>query len=132
MLAALGVMLGAVSWSYFTNYWVPWLVVAGGQVPCALVWALLAAIIRPEAKAPAKTVVIPTAAIRQTQNVPNTPDYELFDPPFGEGAYGKVWLARNAIGQWQALKAIYLASFGPHAEPYEREFRGITRYKQLY
>jgi CHASE2 domain-containing sensor protein len=34
---ALVIALGAVSWSHFTNYWFPWLVVAGGQVPCALV-----------------------------------------------------------------------------------------------
>jgi hypothetical protein len=44
--------------------------------------------------------------------VPDVPDYELVDPPFGEGAYGKVWVVRNAVGQWQALKAIYLARFG--------------------
>src|SRR5204863_6003946 len=64
-------------------------------------------------------------------NLPSTPDYELFDPPFGEGAYGKVWLARNAIGQWQALKAVYLAKFHRDAEPYDREFRGIKRYKPV-
>jgi serine/threonine protein kinase len=62
---------------------------------------------------------------------PDAPDYELFDPPFGEGAYGRVWLARNAIGQWQALKAVYLASFGLHADPYEREFTGIRKYKPI-
>jgi len=55
----------------------------------------------------------------------------LFNPPFGQGAYGKVWLARNAIGQWQALKAVYLAKFGPHHEPYEREFNGIKKYKPV-
>jgi len=65
------------------------------------------------------------------QDLPDAPDYELFDPPFGQGAYGKVWLARNAIGQWQALKAVYLAKFGPHHEPYEREFNGIKKYKPV-
>src|SRR5207245_365448 len=37
LLSLLGILL-----SYFTNYWFPWLVVAGGQVPCALAWALVA------------------------------------------------------------------------------------------
>jgi TIR domain/Protein kinase domain len=62
---------------------------------------------------------------------PNAPDYEICDSPFGEGAYGKVWLARNAIGRWQALKAVYVAKFGESTAPYEREFRGITNFKPL-
>jgi len=65
------------------------------------------------------------------RDLPEAPDYELFDPPFGQGAYGKVWLARNAIGQWQALKAVYRVRFGLHADPYEREFSGIKRYKPI-
>lgn len=121
--AALAVTLGAVSWSYFSNYWFPWLVIAGGQVPCALAWALLAPKVRRELEGVTKTVVVP--------GQPDAPDYELFDPPFGEGAYGKVWLARNAIGQWQALKAVYQAKFGQNIQPYESEFRGIKRYKPI-
>jgi serine/threonine protein kinase len=70
-------------------------------------------------------------AARSAQDVPDVPDYELVHPPFGQGAYGKVWLARNAIGQWQALKAVYLANFGGNTDPYEREFNGIRRYKPI-
>ena len=55
----------------------------------------------------------------------------MFDPPFGEGAYGKVWLVRNAIGQWQALKVIYLANFDNNVGPFDREFNGISRYKPI-
>lgn len=62
---------------------------------------------------------------------PEAPDYELFEPAIGEGAYGKVWLARNAIGQWRALKAVYLAKFRQNASPFEREFNGIRRYKPV-
>src|SRR5439155_5327654 len=61
----------------------------------------------------------------------NAPDYDLFKKPFGEGAYGKVWLARNAIGQWQALKVVYEAKFGDNRAPYEAEFEGIKRYKPI-
>jgi len=64
-------------------------------------------------------------------NPPEAPDYEVFHPPFGQGAYGKVWLARNAIGQWQALKAVYQACFGANTSAYEREFNGIRRYKPV-
>jgi serine/threonine protein kinase len=70
----------------------------------------------------------PSGAILE---LPEVPDYELLNPPFGQGAYGKVWLARNAVGQWQALKVVYLANFGQDPDPYEREFNGIRRYKPV-
>ncbi len=36
------VMVGAVLLSYHGNSWFPWLMISGGQVPCALAWALVA------------------------------------------------------------------------------------------
>lgn len=130
--AAFAVTFGAASLSHFTNYWFPWLVITGGQVPCALVFALVTSQFgrKPE-PGNETTVVIPLAQATPALDLPDAPDYKLFDPPFGQGAYGRVWVARNAIGQWQALKAVYLSRFGPHAEPYEREFNGITRYKPI-
>jgi CHASE2 domain-containing sensor protein len=38
--AGLVVLVGAVCLSYFSNYWFPWLLIAGGQAPLALVWTL--------------------------------------------------------------------------------------------
>jgi CHASE2 domain-containing sensor protein len=128
---ALVVAFGAISWSYFTNYWFPWLVIAGGQVPCALAWALAIKIRHALEK---RTVSVslsfphPAAAV---VDLPDAPDYELFNPPFGEGAYGKVWLARNKTGQWRALKAVYLANFDQNTDPYEREFNGIKKYQPV-
>jgi len=128
---ALVVAFGAISWSYFTNYWFPWLVIVGGQVPCALGWALATGIQRVLKK---KTVSVSLSFPRVTAAVvdlPNVPDYKLFNPPFGEGAYGKVWLARNAAGQWRALKVVYLANFDQNTDPYEREFSGIKKYQPI-
>jgi CHASE2 domain-containing sensor protein len=118
--------LGAISWSYFTNYWFPWLVIAGGQVPCALAWAVGTKIYRAQ-----KIIALSRKTAEKIEDLPDIPDYELFNPPFGEGAYGKVWLARNALGQWRALKIIYLANFDQNVDPYEREFNGISRYKPV-
>lgn len=144
--AGLAVTLGAVSLSYFSNFWFPWLVIAGGQVPCSLVWALVVPKLRRAPETIGKTVLIPApmpaspdvvgllarAVVADgVHGTPDTPDYELFSPPFGEGAFGKVWLARNAIGQWQALKAVYQAKFGENSKPYETEFKGIKRYKPI-
>lgn len=119
---AAAVALGAVAGSHFSNYWFPWLVIAGGQVPCALAWAWIIRKIHAPKTSPESAGPV--------FEIPDTPDYELLNPPFGQGAYGKVWLARNAVGQWQALKAIYLASFGDE-DPYEREFNGIQKYKPI-
>jgi len=120
--------IGAVLLSYFTRFWFPWLVVAGGQVPCALAWALIPAPARLKPRPSAqKTVVLSSP----DQKVPDAPEYELFDPPFGEGSYGRVWLARNAVGQWQALKAVFQAKFGDNAGPYEAEFQGLQKYKPV-
>ncbi len=116
LLAAAGiflaVMLASVSWSYFTNYWFPWLVIAGGQVPCALAWAWVS-----------RTRQVAFFSER-------FPGYTTVGEPFGEGAYGKVWLVRNATGELQALKEIQRAKF-TDADPYEREFHGIKNYKPV-
>jgi CHASE2 domain-containing sensor protein len=126
---ALIVALGAISASYFTNYWFPWLVIVGGQAPCALGWALAIRMrhaLKKRAVSVSLTFPRPAAAV---EDLPDAPDYELFNPPFGEGAYGRVWLARNAAGQWRALKAVYLANFDQNTDPYEREFSGIKKYQ---
>ncbi len=51
------------------------------------------------------------------EELPEAPGYKLFNPPIGQGAYGKVWLAREPAGQWKALKAVYLKNFEPQAGP---------------
>ena len=121
---SLGAVLAGVSLSHLTNHWFPYLIIAGGQIPCALVWSLTMRHL------PVATVVVPPGTA-PAQPVADVPDYELFEPPFGEGAYGKVWLARNAVGQWQAFKAVYLAKFNHNPDPYDREFNGIRRYKPI-
>jgi len=135
-MVALVTALGAIAWSYFSNYWFPWLVIAGGQVPCALAWALatrrtraaVTALERVGFPLPFPGAAAPSRFIHQ---LPDIPGYKLLNPPFGEGAYGRVWLARNAAGEWQALKVVYLANFDQNPDPYEREFNGIRRYKPI-
>jgi CHASE2 domain-containing sensor protein len=127
---AVAVMLGAVSCSYFTNYWFPWLVIAGGQVPCALAWALAV----PKASRSAEALVRAQDVRAQAavaEELPEIPGYELLSSPFGQGAYGRVWLARNSAGQWRAVKVIYLKNFRNNVSPYDREFSGISRYQPI-
>jgi CHASE2 domain-containing sensor protein len=129
---ALVVAFGAISWSYFTNYWFPWLVIVGGQVPCALAWALAMKLRHAlEKRKVSVSLSFPRPAAAAVEDLPEVPDYKLFQPAFGEGAYGKVWLARNTTGQWRALKVVYLANFDQNTDPYEREFNGIKKYQPV-
>jgi len=129
-VVAVAVMLGAVSCSYFTNYWFPWLVIAGGQVPCALAWALVV----PKARRSPESLVRAQDAHAQAAaagELPDVPGYEPLPSPFGQGAYGRVWLAQNPAGEWRAVKMICLANFSNDPGPYEREFNGISRYQAI-
>ena len=57
------------------------------------------------------------------------PDHELLRC-VGTGAYGEVWLARNAIGTYHAVKIVHYADFS-NTETYAREFRGIQKYMPI-
>ncbi len=61
--------------------------------------------------------------------LPTIPDHTLVQH-IGRGAYGDVWLARNALGTLRAIKVVYRARFHD-ARPYEREFTGILKYEPL-
>ena len=128
--------------SYYTNFFFPWLIVVVGQVPCALVWALMPAKVQPHvqhqpAPSPAVVAVVPVPPNKTirlelpAEEIPDAPEYEIISPAVGKGGFGKVWIARNAIGQWQALKAVYQSNFGANRAPYEAEFKGLQRYKPI-
>jgi CHASE2 domain-containing sensor protein len=132
VLAALVFTLAGVYLSQLTNFWFPWLIVVGGQVPCALAWAMLPA--RVHVKPATQSAAVPAGTIVlkfPEERLPDAPEYELFEPPIGQGGFGKVWIVRNAIGQWQALKAVYQSKFGDNTKPYEAEFNGIQRFKPV-
>jgi CHASE2 domain-containing sensor protein len=99
------------------HVWFPWLVVALVQLPCAWLFRLFV-----ESAAPApspETVLAPSGQLE-------IPDHTLIRC-IGEGAYGQVWLARNAIGLFHAVKVVYRSRFGTD-EPYERAWRGIQKF----
>lgn len=56
-------------------------------------------------------------------------DHELVRR-IGRGSYGTVWLARNALGTYRAVKIVSRAQFEDE-QPYEREFRGIEKFEPV-
>ncbi|HKS38053.1 MAG TPA: serine/threonine-protein kinase, partial [Verrucomicrobiae bacterium] len=60
---------------------------------------------------------------------PHVPDHELLRC-IGSGSYGEVWLARNVMGTYRAVKVIYRQTFSDE-RPYEREFHGMQKFEPV-
>ena len=60
---------------------------------------------------------------------PEIPDHELLFL-IGHGAYGEVWLARNAVGTLRAVKIVHRLSF-QHDDHFEREFKGLLKFEPI-
>ncbi len=69
------------------------------------------------------------APLKPSAGPPWIPDHELIRP-IGRGSYGVVWLARNIMGVWRAVKVVTRANFDSD-RPFEREFAGIQRYEPI-
>lgn len=67
--------------------------------------------------------------IRDDAPVVAVPDHELLCC-VGRGSYGQVWLARNVMGTYRAVKIVERASF-QNARPFDREFNGILKFEPL-
>ncbi|HUL51176.1 MAG TPA: protein kinase, partial [Candidatus Nitrosotalea sp.] len=61
--------------------------------------------------------------------VPVVPDHELLRC-IGSGSYGEVWLARNVMGTYRAVKIVYRQTFA-NDRPYDREFSGIKKFEPV-
>src|SRR5213592_3956580 len=60
---------------------------------------------------------------------PQIPDHELLKK-IGGGSYGEVWLARNVLDEFRAVKVVYRDKF-EHDRPYDREFEGIQKFEPI-
>lgn len=65
----------------------------------------------------------------ETAAIPIVPDHELIRL-IGSGSSGQVWLARNALGSYRAVKIVQEHLFR-HRRPFEREFNGILKFEPV-
>lgn len=157
-VAVLGLAGNAQVWT--SGIWFPWLVLCGAQIPISTVWAILArtrllaeedrqlrkflarrraaALIRPTSNAGSghpqaavddTAVMSPADQARVLATVPTIPDHSLLRR-IGKGAYGEVWLARDIIGGFHAVKIVRRTEFADDG-PFEREFRGLEKYNRV-
>src|SRR5438874_12173253 len=82
----------------------------------------------PAPNASDKTIRVDEGALHSPAP-PQIPDHELLRR-VGEGAYGEVWLAKNVMGTYRAMKIVYRRSFSDE-RPYEREFAGIKKFEPI-
>jgi CHASE2 domain-containing sensor protein len=109
----------SIGLSAFTNYWFPVLIIVVGQVPVALLCSVIVA----------RASTEPTR--QRAEKAPRIPGYRIVEPPFGGGAYGSVWLAQNSKKEWHAIKVISAAKFENDRAPYDREYDGVKRYREI-
>src|SRR6266498_3815946 len=62
-------------------------------------------------------------------DAPHIPDLELLRP-IGRGSYGEVWLARNILGTYRAVKIVDRKAFQDE-EAFEREFSGLQQFEPV-
>ena len=144
-----GLVVIAIAFTFFfqSNAWFTWSVVVLVQIPCALAWSLGLNWWRmkkekefletpmldswddfsPAHKTPPPAA--PASAIAARESAPAIPDHELLRQ-VGRGAYGDVWLARDVLGNFHAVKIVRRMAFD-HAAPYDREFRGLQKFTPL-
>lgn len=136
-LGILVVVVTAFVLFFQENFWFNWSVAALVQIPCALAWSLgwqwrnlkkekdwlesPLPDLWDDAPAEKKSAAAVTAS-----DTPAIPDHELIRQ-IGRGAYGDVWLARDVIGSFHAVKIVRRVAFD-HVDPLEREFRGLQRF----
>lgn len=123
-----------------TGTWFSWMIIGGAQIPCAWIWSAVAytkrlakentALVRRASEV--RTTLGPHSTDRpvtpakEAQGMPVIPDHILLRR-IGKGAFGEVWLARNAVGIFHAVKIVFQREFSS-PDPYEREFRGIRKF----
>src|SRR5919106_215973 len=67
--------------------------------------------------------------LTQRLTPPSIPDHELLRC-IGRGSYGEVWLARNVMGVYRAMRIVYRDAFESD-RPYEREYHGIRKFEPI-
>ncbi len=65
----------------------------------------------------------------ESATIPVVPEHELLRL-IGSGSSGQVWLAKNALGSYRAVKIVQAQMF-KHQRAFEREFNGILKFEPV-
>jgi len=85
--------------------------------------------IKPGANDSQSAPTTPPTNLTSETAAPQVPDHELIRK-IGDGSYGEVWLARNAVGTLRAVKVVLHRTF-EDTEHFEREFKGLKAFEPV-
>ena len=83
----------------------------------------------PEVKTPPPSPGLLPSGQSRERPPPQIPEHESIRC-IGRGSYGEVWLARNIMKVFRAVKVVYRDSFEDD-RPYDREFAGIRKFEPI-
>lgn len=150
-IGAISVSVIAIVIFWTQRIWFNWVLIGWLEIPVA--WATSALLysrhlfreketlqkelesIRSERRASPRPPVSPGGVLADMQPVaaqdaPVTiQNFELLRE-IGEGAYGQVWLARNLVGTYRAIKIVFRRNFSEQ-RPFEREFEGVRNFEPI-
>jgi WD40 repeat protein len=75
------------------------------------------------------TPLTPGQEAEQRGSRPVIADHELLKK-IGGGSFGAVWLARNVLGTYRAVKVVYRHTYGDTAH-FEREYKGLQKFEPI-
>lgn len=134
LASAVLTFVAAVLLMWETRWWFSWLTLSAIQVPVALGWSLFSRVARLQSLAgrgqePAPLTVSQPSLKETASATPVIPDHTLVRC-VGRGGYGEVWLSRNFLGAYHAVKVVHRQRFEAR-EPYERELRGVKNFMPI-
>jgi serine/threonine protein kinase len=117
-------------WSVWQwHVWFSWLVMSLVQIPvaaaCSVVFATERAV--QSARWGETREFAPSSSTAAPGQPPSVPDHELVRC-IGRGSYGEVWLGRNVMGTWRAVKMVHRES---NQQRFEREFAGLKKFEPI-
>ena len=109
--------------------WFCWAVIPLVEVPAGLIWLSICVLNQRTVERPVGEHLQGEPEQFSTDGQPRIPDHELIRF-LAKGGYGEVWLAKNTLGTYRAVKIIHRGTF-ENDTPYEREYRGIEAFEPI-
>jgi CHASE2 domain-containing sensor protein len=126
---ALAATLAGIVLPLLMHEWFCWAVIPTIEVPVGLVWFSIFLLKRRTVEETSTIRIEFDAEELPANGQPQIPDHELIRF-LARGGFGEVWLAKNTLGTFRAVKIVRRQTFESE-KPFESEFRGIQAFEPI-